>query len=259
MTQDRDPADLAADVVARPTPLLVGLDVDGVLAPIVAHADDARLLPGIAPVLRELARLTPMAIVSGRRLADLAARFELPDDADVFGTHGAERRGHAGVELDGLELAVYRALEDIAADAVAAAGEGAWVEAKPASVVIHVRQADPDRAGPALEEAERAAGAVPGAYVKAGKAVLELLARPTSKADAIATLRDERAAGTVVFVGDDHTDEEVFATLGDDDVAVRVGPGETRARLRLPDPAAVLVFLEALTARLADVDDPADA
>ena len=42
-----------------PRPLLVGLDVDGVLAPIVDHADDATLLPGMLAAVTALAERNP--------------------------------------------------------------------------------------------------------------------------------------------------------------------------------------------------------
>jgi trehalose-6-phosphatase len=54
----------------------------------------------------------------------------------------------------------------------------------------------------------------------------------------------------VAFVGDDRTDEEVFAALGPTDLGVRVGPGDTAASHRLADPQAVLAFLRSLTARV---------
>jgi trehalose 6-phosphate phosphatase/trehalose 6-phosphate synthase/phosphatase len=50
-----DPKWLARQVAEAARPLLVGLDVDGVLAPIVSHAKDASLLTGIAESVTTLA------------------------------------------------------------------------------------------------------------------------------------------------------------------------------------------------------------
>ena len=52
---------------------------------------------------------------------------------------------------------------------------------------------------------------------------------------------------TTVFVGDDVTDEDAFAHLGPDDIAIKVGDADTIATYRLHDPAAVLAWLRALS------------
>ena len=246
-----DPIALAAVASALARPVLVGLDVDGVLAPIVAHAAEAELLPGVVEAIGELADVPGVfvAIVSGRALADLG-RFGFPDDVELFGTHGLERRDAPPVALGERERRRYERLHALAAAAAAHAGEGAWVEIKPAGVVLHVREAAPEPSAASVAALHEAAEDVTGAHVKPGKGVVELLAMATSKATAIATLRDEVGAASVVFAGDDRTDEEVFAALGDTGCSIRVGPGETVAHHRLADPAAVLAFLRALVASL---------
>jgi trehalose-phosphatase len=49
-----------------------------------------------------------------------------------------------------------------------------------------------------------------------------------------------------VFLGDDVTDEEAFAMMGEDDISVRVGDGATVARYRLGGPDDVVSLLERL-------------
>src|SRR5918995_2345710 len=93
-----DTAAVAAVAAALERPVVVGLDVDGVLAPIVAHADDARLLPGVLEAVGELAARTPVAVVSGRSIENLS-RFGFPEHVEMFGTHGLERRDDGPVEL----------------------------------------------------------------------------------------------------------------------------------------------------------------
>ena len=244
-----DPAALAAIAASLPRPLLVGLDVDGVLAPIVAHAADAALLPGMLDAVGELAARTPVAVVSGRTVEDLG-RFGFPDHVEIFGLHGMERRAERTVELAEHEAVRLERLVDLAADAASRAGDGAWVEVKPASVVLHVREAHPDHGPRTAEELRRQAEDVTGAHVLPGHGVVELLTRATSKAMAIAELRSELGVASVAFLGDDRTDEEVFRALGDRDCSIRVGLGETAAHHRLAGPPEVLAFLTALTARL---------
>ena len=63
----------ALDAVMRLHPLLA-FDFDGTLAPIVTLPDDARVSIGVAQRLDQLARHLPVAIVTGRSVADVALR-----------------------------------------------------------------------------------------------------------------------------------------------------------------------------------------
>lgn len=244
-----DPDAVADDAAALARPLLVGLDVDGVLAPIVAHADDATLLPGMLEAVSLLATRAVVAVVSGRSVADLE-RFGFPDHVEVFGMHGMERSGELPIELAADERARLARLHALAVDAADEAGTGAWVEVKPASVVLHVREARPTPAQRSAAALRERAADISGAHVMPGKGVVELLTRATSKALAIAELRDEVGAAGVVFVGDDRTDEEVFVMLDGAGCAIRVGPGATAATHRLAGPPDVLRFLTSLAGRL---------
>ena len=244
-----DPTVVAAEVAALGRPLLAAFDVDGVLAPIVAHAADAALLPGLLDALGALSARTPVGIVSGRNVENLS-RFGFPDVLLVIGSHGAERRGRPLAPLTVAETERLARLRVLADRAARDAGGGAWVETKPTAVVVHVREADPVTAEPALATLSTAAAAVPGAHVRRGHRVVELAVREASKAVAIAEMRNEVGAAAVSFVGDDITDEDVFAALGAGDLGVRVGPGQTSARRRIRDPGDVLTFVRQLTSSL---------
>lgn len=244
-----DPVAVGTRLGSSPQPLLLGLDVDGVLAPIVDHADEARLLDGVSEAIGDIACRDGfhVAVVSGRALDDLD-RFAFHHDVTVVGSHGMESRRRPAAPLDGSERARLDRLTVLAEHAARRAGEGAWVENKPASVVVHVRTADRDLAGGALDELQQAILAVEGTTSKAGSGVLELFAREASKGTAIAALRAEIRAATTVFVGDDVTDEEAFAVLGDGDIGIKVGAAPTIAQVRLADPHAVLAMLHHLAA-----------
>ena len=62
----------------------------------------------------------------------------------------------------------------------------------------------------------------------------------------MADIRRAMRPATVVFVGDDRSDEGVFAGLGHDDIGVKVGPDDTIAPHRLASPAHVVVMLRLL-------------
>jgi trehalose-phosphatase len=238
-----------ADIIGPLLPTaLLGFDVDGVLAPLVEHADDSVLTDGVADALEHLTARTEVAILSGRALASLERLFRFPDGAHVIGSHGLEERNTPPLELDHDERYTFEQLEIIGTKAVEAAGAGAWLEYKPASVVLHTRSADPELGAPAVEAVTRLAGMIDGAQVKTGHEVVELLARSTSKGTALLELAERLGRAPIIYLGDDVTDEEAFVVMGPDDVSVRVGPGATAARHRLGSPADVAELLDRLTA-----------
>ena len=246
MTYD-SPEELAIAVDGARRPLLVGLDVDGVLAPLVDDPVDSRLLDGVDVAVSAVASLPDItvAVVSGRSLDGLA-QFGFGSDVAVVGSHGMETRDRPMEPLDDIERRRLADLGDLMIEAVAAAGDGAWIERKPASLVLHVRTADTDRGRTALEQLRRDSDRVEGAAAKAGRDVLELFARHADKGSAMLQLADRIGAVTIVFVGDDLTDEDAFARLGPADIAIKVGDADTIAPHRLRDPEAALAFLQSL-------------
>jgi trehalose 6-phosphate phosphatase len=199
-------------------------------------------LPGVGAALARLAAHdgVVVALVSGRGVADLRTVSGFEGPYRWIGSHGAEYDG----PLIG-ELAVRRdALADRLAPLVAAV-PGARLEVKPASVAVHVRQVT-DRAAAAALLVQADAAADPSLTKKPGKEVLELAVTDADKGSALLRLRDDVGAAATVYLGDDRTDEDAFRVLSPDDLTVKVGEGETAARYRVADPAAVVVLLEAL-------------
>ncbi len=122
---------------------------------------------------------------------------------------------------------------------------GVTVETKPASVALHVRNADAADGDAALDAA-RAASDAWGAHTTEGKAVIEFAVISTDKGEAVDILRDRTSATATVFLGDDVTDEKAFRRMRDGDLGVKVGPGDTAARHRVDTPddvAEALVYL----------------
>jgi trehalose 6-phosphate phosphatase len=112
---------------------------------------------------------------------------------------------------------------------------------------VHWRLAAAADAARAQEAVEAVAGGLGDAYrLQRGKAVAEILPASATKGHAIrAFLREPPYAGRrAIFIGDDLTDEKAFVPVNEDGgVTIRVGPGETVARYRLADPAAVRALL----------------
>jgi trehalose 6-phosphate phosphatase len=125
----------AIRTIARTDHLLVAMDFDGTMAPIVGHADDARPLPRAATAFAGLAVLprTTTALISGRALASLRQVASPPVDTLLIGSHGAEAwlgPGSAGLTLDDTQKALLAEVRTILADIVAEA-PGTMLEDKP--------------------------------------------------------------------------------------------------------------------------------
>jgi trehalose 6-phosphate phosphatase len=246
------PADLAQalEQLAAAQTLLVALDFDGVLAPLVEHADDARPLPGSAAAVRDLAALpdTFTAMISGRALDSLRRAATPEPETLLIGSHGAE--AWTGPNAQPLQLtpeqAQLLARARAAVEEVAGSHPGTWLETKPAGVVLHTRSAADDIAAAATEAARARLSAIDGVQITDGKRVLETSVVHTNKGEGIRTLRTLTSAAAVLFAGDDVTDENGFAALLPGDLGVKIGPGETRASYRVDSPEAFTEVLQTL-------------
>ena len=241
------PAELsrALDVVAVTPRLLVVSDFDGTLAPIVNDPAAARALPAAADALLSLAECpsTTVALVSGRALAVLRELSAMPAVVHLIGSHGAEFAEGFTHDVDEAKLArVTAELRKIAAE-----HRGVTIEAKPASVALHVRNADAAHGESALAAARTAAQGW-DVETTEGKAVIEFAVITTGKGEAVDVLRDQVAATAVVFLGDDVTDEKAFHRMRDSDIGIKVGPGDTAAGFRVDSPEDVAEVLAQLCA-----------
>lgn len=241
--------------------LLLGLDFDGTLAPIVPRPEDAAMPTEVRLLIESLVQRadTRVAFISGRGLHDLTGRVAI---------EGAFYAGNHGLEIEG--PGVHRMHEQAAAardDMAALAGRlrtaladipDAAVEDKGVTLSVHYRQVTADDSAAAVRRLVRSCtDGMRGLRVTDGKKVVEI--RPDvdwHKGRALAFLRTtiEQRFGPApaVFIGDDRTDEDAFRELGDGDWAIIVGdppPPDTCARARLLDTDDVAGFLRALAAR----------
>ena len=236
--------------IARTEHLLVAMDFDGTMAPIVDRAPDARPLPRSAAAFAGLAVLprTTTALISGRALASLREVASPPVDTLLIGSHGAEAwLGPGSTELS-LEEDQKALLEEVRAELadIVAHAPGTSLEYKPAGVVLHTRQAPDDVAEDAVAAAKSVLQDRRGVFLKEGKRVLETSVVHASKGEGVAFLRQATGATAVLFAGDDVTDEDAFGRLEPSDVGVKVGLDFTQAQYRVEAPLHVAELLEAL-------------
>jgi trehalose 6-phosphate phosphatase len=212
----------------RAQPLLA-FDFDGTLAPIVERPDDARVAPALSQRLARLARVRPVAVITGRAVADVAQRLGF-SPRFIVGNHGAEDPERpAGLEdsrLDGLRA-------HLAAHAPELHAAGVQVEDKKLSLALHYRRA-PDRRRAAACIAALLAGFDPRIRTFGGKCVVNAVAAGApDKGDAVVSLAQRAGCDATVFVGDDVNDEAVFA---------RAVPGWVTVRVGRDDPASLAGF-----------------
>ncbi|SEA22889.1 trehalose 6-phosphate phosphatase [Bowdeniella nasicola] len=258
------PADLTAALAraARASRLLLALDFDGSLAPLVPVPEDARMLPAAVPLLARLAAKPSidLVLVSGRAGDSLAHCAEAPDGTRVVGSHGAQwgairvsPSGERSFEAAALELTDEEAdlLERVtsAAEEIVARHPGASVEYKPAATVVHTRRATPEVAAAAEAATLAGPGQFAGVNVLAGKAVIELSVLHTTKGEALTRLIETTGATHAIYAGDDVTDEFAFQALASAPIkatTIKVGDGETSATFRVADPHALVAALAIL-------------
>ena len=223
-------------------------DIDGTLVDFADSPDGARLDPAFGQLIDALYRATggAVALISGRAIADTDRLFpgiRFP----AAGQHGIERRTAAGqISRHGFPSRDLDAVRRRLATAVAR-HPGLLLEDKGLSLAVHYRRA-PRLAGYAHRLVRSLQAAIGAQYcVQTGKRVVEM--KPAGKDKGVAVLefmQEEPFRGrTPVFVGDDITDEYGFATVNRlQGHSVKVGPGPTVARWRLPDVRAVRAWLE---------------
>jgi trehalose 6-phosphate phosphatase len=220
--------------------LLVALDYDGTLAPIVKQPERAALPPRTRRLLKRLAALYPCVVISGRSRRDLLRRVRGLGLAGAFGNHGGEPSPGAAARRK--QVARWRRTLERELRGV----EGVWIEDKGLSLAVHYRAAPSPAAVRAAIRA--AADRLPGARVMGGKRVVNVLpARGPHKGAALEEARRRLRCEATLYVGDDETDEDAFALGGASRIGVRVGrKRRSRARYFVSGQAGVDALLERL-------------
>ena len=234
------------------------LDLDGTLAPIAA-TPEAAAVP--ARTLGALSRLVELGwsvgIVSGRPAGEVASMVPVAG-VRVFGGHGSEE--HAGEALladpsAGADATLSRLAE--AARQFASETPGARVEVKRSGIAFHDRQvphAHLEAWRRRIRELLDGEG-LHGFEVLQGRRVVEVRLSGVHKGTVLRRVAKGRDDGeldaSLVAVGDDLTDEDLFKELAGRGLTVIVGQRAraTAANRRLSSSAAVRELLEELIAR----------
>jgi trehalose 6-phosphate phosphatase len=236
---------------------LVALDFDGTLAPIALHPGDARPLPGVFQLLRDVrATGATLAVVTGRSVASLlrVSSFGAVPGIVIYGTHGAER-WQAGELRTPAPPAGLNELRLSLPKVCSAHDPDIWVEDKGLSLVIHTRlTAEPDRWLEMLHAPVGKLAAAAGLGVRPGKEVLEICIPGIDKGTAIRELIGDDTTAAF-YAGDDLGDLPALAEVtawagrcGRPSLTVGVNPGGTgpvaeQADITVPDPQGLVSLL----------------
>jgi len=219
------------------------LDYDGTIAPFCERREEAYPHPAVVSALNAILESghTHIAIVSGRGIDDLLPLISgLVKKPEIWGSHGWERQREG-------ESRVLYSIPQAAQDALSRARECARAgmfldrcEIKPVSLAVHWRGMARDEqstllasvknsweefsyqpARDAQSDGIQTEGDLKWQEFDGG---VELCVRGRDKGDAVRTTLDELGHDTVIaYAGDDITDEDAFAAVGDRGLSILIG------------------------------------
>lgn len=246
------PERLVAKVQEYPE-LLLMCDYDGTLVPLAPAPEKALPDPDLLRLLRQLVSRPElhMAVISGRPLADLRNLLPVPG-LNLAGLHGSQVAGPEGNVIDLLPPPPGKIpWEEILSLArqLAAGVPGLLVENKGDGVALHYRLAEAGAAARILEEFRNALEPFlqDGLELIPGHMVLEVRRRGVNKGLAVTHFTRRWPRAFPVYLGDDRTDEDAFAALSGNGLAIGIGHLQSvYARCFLASPAEVIEFLRLL-------------
>src|ERR1700729_2797671 len=224
------------------------LDIDGTLLDLARTPREVWVPPGLAATLRGLHEKTggALALVSGRSLNDIDLIFA-PDTFPAVGGHGAEMR----LSIDSEAVATHAPPMDKELKrrlaAIARLSPGILLEDKGYSLALHYRLAP--HAEKAIYEAVSLIRAdLPNALIEVlpGKSVCEIKHSGFNKASGVRELMKHAPfkGRRPLFIGDDVTDETVFAIMPDmNGLAFSVGRRAQGVNGHFDEPSDVRAFL----------------
>jgi trehalose 6-phosphate synthase/phosphatase len=252
-TSATSPAKLEAEVerLRRAEHVVMLLDYDGSLVPFTPMPSEARPDAQLIELLLGLAQHPRYTVhlVSGRARENMDAWFGSLGIA-LHAEHGLwSRVDHSWRRLIVPDLPYAAHIKSIL-DEFAARTPGSHVEAKSSVVAFHWRNADPVFGMRQANElrlhlAELLSNV--SAEVVAGNHVIEVRPFGLHKGVVVPAAIEDALEGTLVLaLGDDRTDEDMFAVLPKDSVALHVGARPSVAALRVDNPAQARAFLARL-------------
>ncbi|TMB98740.1 MAG: trehalose-phosphatase [Chloroflexi bacterium] len=234
-----------------PNELMLVTDFDGTLAEIGPDPARSAAVPEALDALRRLSHLLKLVVVLSSRTSTELERLVPVSGVRLIGDSGLapptpdEKRG-----LERFNTEAAKILSSV---------PGAWLEIKPASTTVHLRNAQISgeeamaRLRPLVKDA--------GLYGAQGRKVIEVHTQFAGKGTALTKLLDEVEPGGVIGMGDDENDRAAFEVLSGSDIphmCIGISSPEVapdlfdRCDVVLASPHQATAFLQMLADRAAE-------
>ncbi|WP_161522258.1 trehalose-phosphatase [Bifidobacterium xylocopae] len=246
---------------------LILCDYDGTLTPLVRNPDRAKPTKAIRQMLRQVGSQAGVDfyLVSGRSHETMEQWFsDLP--IGLIAEHGAWSKSVNGPDAGiwkrapGLpEAESWQPLVKPIMEESVQRVPKSFVEVKADALAWHYRMSDARLAEPerdALSSRLQEAVAGKGLMVMRNSKVLEVCPVATSKGQAVLPWITGGHYDFMLSLGDDATDETMFAVMPDSAWSLKIGTGATKARARVLGPTAVQLLLRDLAAGTAVGAEP---
>jgi trehalose 6-phosphate phosphatase len=236
------------------------LDYDGTLTPIVDDPEKALLSTSMRKVLRKVAKIFPVAVISGRDLRDVQKLVGI-QGIYYAGSHGFDIAGPEGIQSEHQEGSKFLPALDRAEKALSERIDipGARIERKKFSIAVHFRKVKEHKVASVEQTVEEVAALHPDLRRARGKKILELQPKiDWHKGKALLWLLNrmglDKPEVVPFYIGDDMTDEDAFNTLHERGIGIVVMDRRrpTKAHYRLNGPGEVEQFLKKMVSMNAD-------
>lgn len=241
--------------------VLLFLDYDGTLAPIVSNPQNAILSEEVKNIIDQLSAKIKIAVVSGRDRKDVAQKVGLLR-LIYAGSHGFDITGPEDLSMQpsgGEDILIHLDKAAVNLDAKLKDIEGVLVERKKYAIAVHYRNVEEADVPKVIKAVDQELSTHDNLKRGEGKKIVEL--KPTMdwhKGKAVLWLMERlgfsRENYVPVFIGDDITDEDALEAVESEGIGILVGSHgkNTAASFQLRDIEEVTAFLKALNENIKD-------
>jgi len=248
------------------------LDYDGTLRSFESRAEDATPTEELLEIMGELDKRKDLCIhiVSGRDTTFLEEHFGVFKSFTLIAEHGfmtySEETDHSWQHFNPYTDVAWMEKIRPVMELFTRCTPGSHIEVKSSAIVWHFRECDEEygsfKAKELTHQLALSLGNLP-CQISQGHKIVEVASLQVKKGLIVRTtcLAQQKSGDpftAVLCVGDDRTDESMFAEAPKDAYTVKVGLGETLARLRLRDPDEVIYFLKLIAEQVpVSIPEPA--